>query len=157
MSVTFLVVQEPTAFSLQCSCGDASHSETFSSYVDAVVAHATVNVACGDDFCSAFPASIVAVLPYAEDVNVSNINARAILEVLGLDSTDLCGDLQAEDFLGRILVAQALNPVDAGVPAYADGSVVNCGRPEGYMDSQLIRLQAIAEHAAKHDQLIAWG
>lgn len=74
------------------------------------------------------------------DVDVSQANARELLGVLGhVDVTDdgpepLWFDTEAaSSFLGRVLVAQAVLPVDAGLPLVRTVRVSDCGRPAGYM------------------------
>lgn len=57
------------------------------------------------------------------EVNLSNSNAQALMELLGLkiDPTgegDWAGSISADDLLGRALIAQAINPADEGMPAH---------------------------------------
>lgn len=106
-----------------------------------------------------------------EAVNVSNANAGHLLGVLGyeVDWSDLYGEATAEDFMGRVLVAQAVNPVDAGVPARELTSVektaslfagfdtvIDCGRRAGYTDGRLTELRELAQLAAERGVSIAW-
>lgn len=165
MSVTFgLTYSETTTnqWEVSCSCGSAAHESVFSTRDDAVFAafvDNSANPSCGDEFCAAFPLTIT-LQDSSEfyEVNVSNLNARAILEVLGfVNDDDLVGTVSADDFLGRVLVAMMLNPADAGVPVTTDGSVINCGRTEGYMDGILMQLQTLAQYAANENHSISWS
>lgn len=87
-------------------------------------------------------------------VNVSNHNAVAILEALGIDVDphNLYGTIDADDLRGRCLVALALAddsaiaPVTDRVPGQA--TYVDCGRREGYMSDRLAAILAVAEQAA---------
>lgn len=95
-------------------------------------------------------------------INLGNANARGLLELLGLPTDDLCGEISAQDLLGRILLAQALASGDVGRPSTRETTVggatlVDCGRSEGYFDSRLRELAPLAEWAAEHDRLVIWG
>lgn len=57
------------------------------------------------------------------EVNLSNLNAQTLMDLLGLridqdGDGDWAGSLSADDLLGRVLIAQAINPADEGLPAY---------------------------------------
>jgi hypothetical protein len=96
------------------------------------------------------------------EVNVSNVNASVLLDVLGIQVGDLfedrcCGWLPGEDFLGRVLVAASLSPVDTGIPAIRVGNVINCGRPEGYVNERLEMLRSVAEYAVAHRLGVSWA
>lgn len=99
---------------------------------------------------------VITDLPAAEDlaVNMSNSNAAVVCAALGIDLDELgwCGSLPARDFLGRILIALAVNPSDAGRPATVDAApgratFIDCGRPEGYVEERLGWLRALADWA----------
>lgn len=94
-------------------------------------------------------------------VNMSNGNAAHLLATLGFDTDELLGSTSAEDFLGRVLVALAVAPIDAGIPAHdiseGGAQVVNCGRPEGYTQHRLDQLRTLAEFARSHDANVSWG
>jgi hypothetical protein len=98
----------------------------------------------------------------APEVNLANANARSILELLGYDRDDLCGQADGETFLGRVLLALALAPADAGVPAYeslgSNGArLIDCGRSEGYHQRVLGQLAELAEHAVATEHRIHWS
>ncbi|MFD9047753.1 hypothetical protein, partial [Streptomyces zaomyceticus] len=80
-----------------------------------------------------------------ESVNMANANAARVLDVLGFD--ELCGEVGARDFLGRVLMALALEPEDAGRPSSVEGRVVDCGRPVGYVQARLEELRVLGEEA----------
>jgi hypothetical protein len=101
-------------------------------------------------------------------VNVSNANAGTILAALGLDPVELCGCLPGVDFLGRVLVAVAVEPYDEGVaPAAYQGGIlgfdlgvagtfVDCGRRPGYLQDKLTVLGRLADYAADRALDVAW-
>ncbi|MFJ6354803.1 hypothetical protein ACIQKB_35770 [Streptomyces sp. NPDC092046] len=91
----------------------------------------------------------------SEEVNMANANAARVLGVLGYG--ELAGDAEAEDFLGRVLVALALTPEDAGRPATAEGRFVDCGRREGYVQERLEELRELAEDARARRLTVYWG
>lgn len=108
-----------------------------------------------------------------EAVNVSNANAGHLLGVLGyeVDWSDLYGEATAEDFMGRVLIAQAVNPTDEGVPSreltpvektaslfagFGAATVIDCGRSYGYTEGRLAELRELAQLAAEQGVSIAW-
>lgn len=96
----------------------------------------------------------------APEVNMSNANARILLDLLGFGTEEVCGDCSAADFLGRVLVAAALSPADEGMPAYtAAGNprMVECGRRAGYIPAQLDQLRVVAEWAAAQGRDVQWA
>ncbi|WP_082921137.1 MULTISPECIES: hypothetical protein [unclassified Rhodococcus (in: high G+C Gram-positive bacteria)] len=144
-------------------------SELFAEYAEAVARldelHASDAVlpGCTDpESARAYGATIEAVTSDGEDVpdlNVSNANAATLLDVLGF-SGECSGACSAEDFLGRVLTAEALSPQDAGVPAHQVGAsprVIDCGRRAGYIQERLEELRVIAEWARAHDRRVQWA
>jgi hypothetical protein len=96
--------------------------------------------------------------------NMSNSNARAVLAVLGIDLEldGWCGGEDATEFLGRVLIALAINPADAGIPMTVSANergatFVECGRHEGYIDEALQDLREIAEWCRAHNVEVQWA
>ena len=113
------------------------------------------------------------------EVNLSNLNAQTLMDLLGLridqdGDGDWAGSLSADDLLGRVLIAQAINPADEGMPTYkmtgaeagnhsgllgemlaglaeveAEGgtgpTIWFGGRPAGYFDERLAEVRELAE------------
>ena len=57
------------------------------------------------------------------EVNLSNINASGLLDLLGIQVGEAfeercAGEISPDDLLGRVLLAQALSPADEGLPSY---------------------------------------
>ncbi|MEU3708368.1 hypothetical protein AB0E82_39530 [Streptomyces anulatus] len=90
-----------------------------------------------------------------EPVNMANANAARVLGALGY--AEPCGVDDAESFLGRVLIALAVDPVDAGRPATAKGRLIDCGRPQGYVQERLGELRALAEFARERRLDVVWG
>lgn len=160
MSVTFTVHTEGTFWGLSCSCGDVMAATRYNSYGDAIDAlHVGVAPKCGDEFCGAYCATAVPASDEEEapQVNMSNLNAREILPLLGLDAEDECGSKDGQDMLGRILMAQAAGVADAGRPAVQTGNIIDCGRSEGYFDDRLVELEEVALFAVKHNLPVTWS
>ena len=90
-----------------------------------------------------------------DGVNVSNVNARAILEWLGY-SAENPWDLRlpVADFAARCrrrLWPEARN-VDPGIPGHEEygcqgARVIDCGRSEGYLTMRVEQLLALAQEA----------
>lgn len=166
MSVTFSSPGTVIGWKLSCGCLDAE-GLSFDTYQEAVGyfdAHGfsvELLATCADaDNCASEPPSIGPI--YEEEppyVNVSNANAIRLLEVLGLPCTfDMLGDSEpADDFLGRVLMALAVNPADPGLPAIEEGNVIDCGRRPGYLEDRLGQLRDVAAWAAAHRKVVMWG
>lgn len=157
MSITFSTEYSESIVRVHCACGKAYNDTLFESYSKARAAVNTYSVeipSCGDDFCEVdFPS--IRDLVEVPSINMSNFNAEEILTLLGL--ADFTGVLAAEDFKGRILMALAIQPADAGVPAIQDGNVVSCGRPEGYFQFRLLELEELADYAIQRELAISWA
>lgn len=111
--------------------------------------------------------------PEAQDapaVNLNNRNASWVLDLLGLRDAgaaewDLCGTADADDFLGRVLMATALKDTavdDSGRPAITDvtpggATWVEGGLPEGYFAERLDQLHEIATFAVTHKAQVCWA
>lgn len=128
-------------------------------------------------FCPEFDADLLTACPEAEDlaVNMSNSNAAQVCRTLGIDLEEWgwCGSMSAQDFLGRVLVALAIEPADAGIPAHqllpgdsagifgtvAEGgpTFIECGRREGYTQERLSQLRELADWAVAHNAEISFG
>lgn len=93
-------------------------------------------------------------------VNVSNASACAILDRLGLDA-EMWGEVAAEDFLGRAMVAN-VGRFDDGIEASSErgqsGAVfIDCGIRSGYFDDRLSSLAELASAAAARGFLVGWA
>lgn len=108
-------------------------------------------------------------------VNLSNINGARILAVLGFtpDGCDAAGECQAADFLGRVLLALAVEPEDEGHDGYAlqagegdalaqaltaaGAAVYAAPRAAGTTQRQLEALRELAEFAIERGMIVAWA
>ena len=95
------------------------------------------------------------------DVNMSNVNAREVMNVLGIETIDLCGDEPGETFLERVLIAMAFYEEAGAIPAQveigANGATIHHGgRAEGYIAEKLARLLTLARFASKHGHKVWW-
>lgn len=168
MSVSFYADLTPVVgYRIECFCG-AKLSEIYKNYNDAAAKIDLVELDCdcGDNF--GYHANAVHEGVNSDEINVSNSNSVSILEVLGLMTQDdefcdvCCGSMNAEDFLGRVLMALAVAPESAERVSeqtmFASGGMyVQCGRPAGYVQSKLLRLKEVAEFAIQHDREVIWS
>lgn len=103
------------------------------------------------------------ILFMEEDLMVINMHvggAAKVLAALGLrpDGEEMLGECTAQDFLGRVLVALAVEPEDAGMPSYESSpNWFECARPEGYVQRHLENLRKLAEFCIENGMLVAWG
>lgn len=176
MSVTFeATIGAVTAFALTCGHENGVTEHRWGNYSDAAeflqkeldehgnTGHLAI---CGDEDCRyqrMFTHPILA--DPSPQVNVSGGNAMYLLNLLGVEvdpEDHPIGSMAAEDFLGRVLVALAVNPADAGRPvtettAESGMTIVDCGRSEGYSDRRLVELREIAEFGTSRGRDIQWG
>lgn len=90
---------------------------------------------------------------------MANNNAVLILERLGLPTAGewgLDGDIDAEDLLGRALVAN-VGCDDSGVVASVDGNWTDCGVRAGYFDDRMAGLVEVAEFARACGVRVVWS
>jgi len=123
---------------------------------------------CGDDICEATRMQIhfIEEAP-SPSVGCSEFNAQHLLAILGFEADEhghisRCGTEDAQKFLGRVLMATAVNPADAGVPstsARGEGGMlmIEGGRREGWTEDYLEALREVAEFAIAHGRQITWG
>lgn len=113
--------------------------------------------------------------PEDMEVNMSNTNAHRVCQALGIDlDPDWCGDMAAEDFLGRVLMALAISPADEGMPSHVlqpgddagallgtvreDGPTIIAGaRRPGYLQERLTELHDLALWAVANEAVVMWG
>lgn len=150
-----------------------------------VVAHA---LTCQDSLCEYYGPDIDEVFVDAVHadlhVNVNAQNAADLFALLGLPTTNSDGEFgvgesAADDFLGRVLLAQGIAPADAGTDARtltsADrddphvasplralaaagfSNLVMCAREPGALDMLLVRLAALATAARQEGRRITWS
>lgn len=171
MSVTFQIEALPTGqYNFTCYADftlPPQVSKAYDSHEEALAASKAHSQACQE--CSdGYWAS--AIYDVNEEMNVSNGNAVLVLSEIGLwdpASQDLCGSMDADDFLGRVLVALARERDGRAVPARElprpmNGSgrgprVIMGGRPENYVHDRLTRLAEIATEAKRLGRCVVWG
>lgn len=166
MSVTFTAVQHDSdilGYALSCACGDNRSARVADTYQAAVTLLGEATPACADDYCTGEQGWAVPLMAFeAPSINISNTNARFVLDALGIQSDDLTGELAADLFLGRVLTALAIAPVDEGTLAYevAGGgraAMVMCGRRPGYLQETLTDLHEVTQWAQTHQRDVTWG
>lgn len=168
MSVTFTIEANPTGtFTIGCydpEQGDVEVARA-DSYEDILVERAAHMAVCEE--CGAYGCYAQAVMDVSEefDVNVSNMNARTLLDALGLDGgDDLVGGMDAETFLGAVLLAMASDRDDSGVApvdVYAGigggARVVDCGLRPGYFADRFGAFYALATEAVRLGRDVVWS
>lgn len=105
--------------------------------------------------------TIAPAIPGGPEVNMANGNARQVLDLLGVTWDGDWDEVPAEDFLGRVLIAQALLPVatddEHGRPAVQERNWTECGRRPGYLAERLAELHEVATWAVEHQAAVTWG
>ena len=164
MSVTFAVEAVPTGEFLFRCYEDLDRPVDFGPFTsrdEAVAAISAHKDSCVE--CSCYPPLTEAVSDVDDIsiVNVSNANARMILSIAGLDDEDLWGSMEADEFLGHIMVSLAEerdhSPVAPMVFQGQGPTIIDCGLPAGYTEHRLSELADLAVHAKNRGRRIVWG
>lgn len=109
--------------------------------------------------------SPVYAIPEELSVNMANSNARDVLDVLGLGVgqpfSEWCsGDIEADDLIGRCLVALALDDSPAKQGRRETGengaTLIEAMRPAGYTLEKCRALLRLAEAAKAAERDIVW-
>jgi hypothetical protein len=173
MTIRFSTEMGPIAgFAFTCGHDNGTTEHRFGTYRDAraillaeIDAHGVAGglAVCGDDYCRVGLMHTVAVeADPAPSFGAGGSNTAHLLKLLGLPSTpdeDGCffGSMPAQDFLDRVLAAQAAS-VDYRVPAFAAaGPSIHVGRRPGYAEQRLADLRAIAEFGVSRGRTVQWG
>lgn len=117
---------------------------------------------CDGSASTVFPAYDTDLDP---QLQISNTNGLRLLESLGLSTPEepqYFGTVSSDDFLGRTLIALALEPADEGIPLVdsitsGGARLIECGRPVGYLQQKLESLRDVITFAQKHNSNITWG
>jgi hypothetical protein len=112
-----------------------------------------------DEFCYPDPENCKGEYVSA-GVNLANANAMDVLGRLGFDIEDLVGSADADDFLGRCMVAN-VGQLDDGlteaVSTFPGGStMVDCGRRPGYFADRMGELYDVAMQARSLGLRVVW-
>lgn len=171
MSTTFYAEMSTiVGHRVYCNCADVK-GEIYGDYQDAGERLGALRVnpahldGCTDEDCLYYGPYVEALeeSPFP-GINVTSVNARALLDVLGItreECPDLVGGEAPEAFLGRVLMAQAVNPADAGVAASEvpgpGARSIDLGRDEGYIDERLAQLRSLAEFCVAEGREVIWA
>lgn len=141
-----------------------------SSYSDALRVSRLHSQTC--DACADLDGCFIYEITSVPRLIVSSANGAELLRVLGLQPEvevidglfyqNSEGSVSAQDFLGRVLMAQGVAPSDPGIPWHDDSRpggarVIQCGRCPEYVDEKLIELEAIAQWAIAHGRNVQWS
>lgn len=166
MSVTFSVEANFTEeYYATCSCGAKRVSvDSYEDFENLCTKLKEQNLplgGCTDEYCFAtgnlYFHSVEDINEDAPYVNVSNHNFEDIADALGIPHGDGTGLMNADDLLGRILVALAVSPESAERPTYNEHNIILCGREEGYVQNKLIALQEVCELAKSLNRDVVWS
>jgi hypothetical protein len=190
MGVTFTAeLVDPAGFVVACCEAAAADRKRFGTYEDAREAlrdFELCHMVNGEELRPLLPGCSVpevcpeyewSVFPVYDDpapvVEATMVHAVAVLGALGYPVPDnnpadafACGDLSgvadAAEFAGRVAVALALAPADAGMPAYEDTRPGGprwheCGRRPGYLQEKLTELAELARWCAERGRRVQWS
>ena len=156
MSVTFHVkISDTEVVKFRIFNYETQQDYVYDSYADAQLGWITLEAEAHNwSFGSFYPG-----LSDEFDVNLANSNAREILDLLDLDSEELCGSLNSQELHARCLVARAFCQDNEISPKVSKGdrgaTIVDMGRSKSYLSD---KLGAIEELASRNpNQTIVWA
>jgi hypothetical protein len=113
--------------------------------------------------CAGYDGPLVtSVLPF-DEVNMANANAAEVLDLVGITGDDVyAGSADAEDLLGKLLVAEALLAESPARPYQEQreagrATLVDVGRRAGYLNERIEQLADLASWAAANGRRVVWG
>ena len=170
--------------SIHCPADPRQDRRRFRDYTAATAGLAEHHRFCTDRSCGGRAGYVVEYRSTDDEprLDVASVQARTLLRALGLcpeigagdlhpatmagiapstpqDAEDaLVGSLPAELMLGRVELALAVSPADAGVPIteHRDGAVIDCGRPVGWLQTRLAVLREVTLYARAHQRDVVW-
>lgn len=165
MSISFFVeMGDVYAYKVSCMCPN-SDGVAFASYEDAslhllMLQDANTPVpGCENDYCLH---NGIFVNPLNDasgttEVNMSNRNAFAVLDALGLSYDGNGGEIDPRDLMARIDIVLAVSPASDAVPTVQHGNMTVCGRPEGYVQNKLNEILRVCEDAVEMNRNVVWA
>lgn len=100
---------------------------------------------------------------YADQVegpNLSNRNAAMVLTAIGIDTTDLCGEMPVIEFVNRCQnwLRANIGKRSAELVTTIDGNFIDCGLPESYLNSRIHELCCMAQEGRENCAAnVTWG
>jgi hypothetical protein len=157
MSVSFYpTMDNNVAHVVTCSCR-SFRTSPFTNRTEAVEYRTAVKSTCTDPYCDYLTVEPAVAEP---EVNMSNSNAFDVLVTLGFsaDFSESCiGEESADEFLGRILIAEAIAPEYSGLTTMQIDNYIYCGREANYIHNKLNQLKEVVAWAKANQRTISWG
>lgn len=157
MSVSFYPeISDSVEVKIVCACGKVEYPGVYINREEAVLARSLYKNVCDDPYCDYLNITEAVAEP---EVNLSNVNAEELFQYLGfnMDEVDFVGSMNAEDFLGRVVLAKGLTPYNTGLATMQVDNVVYCGRPDNYFQVKLDLLEEVARFAIANGRKVVWG
>jgi hypothetical protein len=92
---------------------------------------------------------------FAQEVNLSNANAREFLAALDLDAIDLMGEARARDLIPALQRLAEAEP-SPELASEIDGRYIVAGRQLGYLQMRAMQLLELCERAGELG-VIGWA
>lgn len=108
-----------------------------------------------DQWCPCVDAHRTACPTCSVEVNMSQTNAAAVIERLGV-TFDYCGTIDPDELIGRALTGN-VGRDDTGVNHTHTGNMIDCGVRPGYYNDRLGQLADLATYAKDNGFQISWG
>ena len=173
MSVTF-AAEMPAADTRQfdVTCEDGQLIGRYTGYSLAYSEAQAHSLVCTNGLCQGYGADVEDVhdADTPQGVNMNSRNAMDVLRAIGLlsDVDDLCGAMEARQFIDLIGTALAVGVRDAALPtidatgigfmgAEFAGRSIDFGREAGYITGRLRELLALGEECLRLGVRVTWG
>lgn len=139
MSVTFFLRSGETVYPSCESCGKSLHDPV---YTD-----------CEVEDCLGYGPDPVKSTP---ELNLSNLNARAFLRVLGIHNADLCGELDPTEIKKELALASMRVSTEVRAPQ-VEGNIITGALTEERLGTYCARLYTLATLAERRREPILYG
>lgn len=174
MSVTFAAEITSAADTRQFDvvCEDGQIIGRYTGYSLAYGESQAHSLVCTNDLCQGYGADVDEVhdADNPQVVNMNNRNAMDVLRAVGLlpNADDLCGAMDARQFVDLIGTALAVGVRDAALPtidatgigflgAEFAGRSIDFGREAGYITGKLRALLTLGEECLRLGVRVTWG
>lgn len=154
MSITFSTSPQSEIVGAEIKCWNFEVGSISTSIENAETVSKSHNENCED--CKAYGGSLIEYDRIVNDINLSNTNAFYVLEKIGLKDQSY-GSLNADDFLGRVLLADAIYEPDQGLESRSEGNIHYGGRSPLYLQDKLSKLINLSNWAKENKAEITWG
>lgn len=117
-----------------------------------------INIYRDNEIAMTFYLSAIDPEKKSKEVQMSNANAMAVLQLLGLDNEDLSGKINPLSLLKKIERVKNSRIIDEFTrSSYQEGNIYDMGINRRYFDKKLMNLEELAYYCIMKECDIVWG